>query len=547
MIAAAIALASWLVGPASARAKMMVHYDLTSLAFQSDAIVLARRVPSGSAQPNQGAWPSAPVRHVVVKSFAGNLHPDEVVDVFYSGYDLEPAEWSRHKSVPAGTAIDDEVILFLKKNESATSTEPYSLVASGLRVQLAGKVFRFEQFDNPGPYIPVPQGHDPLDLYEDRAGSDPLTLEDFEVDLLKAIARAGRVHEAVRAPADHRRELVELVGPTDGDLATARVIAPFSFWYDAVATAALEAIGRTKDIALYLEAVSRLRGGVRLSARPFEAEHLAAYAVDPAAPLRRRVAALSVLASDTLVAGSVPEKRVLGLLADPSPEIRIGAALALSPDERRPSIVAAFFDRWTVEKEEGVLSALLEQAQRQRFAARLPRISLLDPFVRVRRRGLAIRIEWSALDAGTPWNVTGATVEVRRANEVVRSASLTLEEVRSSWSSNGFGGAEIVPPIAALEPGTYDVRLTMKLTRGDVTVDRAFTLAPLTVRGPDDPDVELPGPPAQPPVPIDIGEAKVHGGGCHCTTAADGGPSLWWAAGLVLLGLRRRPRRSVTL
>src|SRR5690242_14460291 len=101
------ALLSLLAPPA--RAAMMLHHDLTSLAFQSEAVVLARR---GAERPF-GPYDTL-VEHHVVESYAGPLHPGDVIEVSYDGAMLRPRwGWTPGVRDAAEPVVSDEVILFL--------------------------------------------------------------------------------------------------------------------------------------------------------------------------------------------------------------------------------------------------------------------------------------------------------------------------------------------------------------------------------------------------------------------------------------------------
>jgi hypothetical protein len=150
-----------------ARALMSVHYDLTSLALASDAVVLARR----TGERKLGQYRELTL-HRVLKSYHGPLRPGDEVDVEYGAYALTPLwGWGLDAGTPQ---VSDEVILFLYRGklwlpDGGTETA-WQLEPSGLRIFVSGAVYRFEQFNNPGPYEPVAQGLDPFDVLGDPRG-----------------------------------------------------------------------------------------------------------------------------------------------------------------------------------------------------------------------------------------------------------------------------------------------------------------------------------------------------------------------------------------
>jgi len=139
----------------------MPHRDLAGLVMESDAVVVAERV-----SVEHPARYSEIGHYRVERALFGTMAKGMEVAVEQSLYAT-----GRHN-------LDKRAVLFLVKGE---------LVPSGMRVIEGGKVFRFEQFDNPGGWGMVPQGHDPQDNWQ--AGVAAVDLPTFEREVSDAVAR----------------------------------------------------------------------------------------------------------------------------------------------------------------------------------------------------------------------------------------------------------------------------------------------------------------------------------------------------------------------
>jgi hypothetical protein len=160
---------------APTRAATMDHYDLTSLALQAEAIVVARRI----GQRPLGPYDTA-VAHRVEAVLAGPLQPGDIVEVSYGALSFELPGRSRLAPDAGPPVVSDEVILFLEPAGRGRSLPPdagaplpWWLVPSGLRIFADGLAYRFEQRGNPGPYQPEPQRNEWRPLVRPRTTTTP--------------------------------------------------------------------------------------------------------------------------------------------------------------------------------------------------------------------------------------------------------------------------------------------------------------------------------------------------------------------------------------
>ena len=139
----AATLIAFLSITAPAHAKKMEHHDLSSLVMLSKHVVLAQRDFWTNGSRSFG--------YTVTNVYKGSLLSGQRLYVSHSSYDLAGT---------FGKVPDRKAVLFLREGKDGRLTP----VASGIRVLFGGMVYRFEQSENPGPYIPVPQGRDPADV-----------------------------------------------------------------------------------------------------------------------------------------------------------------------------------------------------------------------------------------------------------------------------------------------------------------------------------------------------------------------------------------------
>jgi hypothetical protein len=234
----------WLTTITRAQAAPLVHHDLSSLALDSDAIVLAR--VTGMRTEGYREFRS----HEILRAYAGELAAGEVIEVDYGSLSLEPS-WDS----PYGDAQpSDEVVLFLHRSERDGS---WWLAPSGLRVFADDRVYRFEP------------------------------------ELRAAIDRAALVRAALAKldTPEGRAQLLEFVGPAWGDDRD-EPCSLEELWMveDIVVSKILDAFEGGGHDAELLDAISRLRYDetLYLQRRGGELPRWLAVARDPAQPLHRR-------------------------------------------------------------------------------------------------------------------------------------------------------------------------------------------------------------------------------------------------------------------
>jgi len=336
------------LAPGRADAAMMVHYDLAGLVLQSDAVVVADRV--GPVPVAAGATPLT--RYRVVRTLRGTLAQGVEVDVYDQIFNTR------------GHTIDARVVVFL---ESSRGTR--QIVPSGLRVVEAGKVFRFEQHDNPGPYVMVPQNKDPQDNW--GAGGAQLDLAGLEL----AIAGAAKRVDALAAarseqdPAKRRAAVLALF------TAGAKASSSSGFYLDQLAHDARSMLASLGDLEGALLVELRDRSAAGLHGDYASLADLLAIARDAARGVELRASAITVAARhNQLYRDGAAIRALIALTGDPSPRVRAAAVEAAArpahvttgdPAEQRKlnALVAeartAIAKRYELERDPAVLFAIL--------------------------------------------------------------------------------------------------------------------------------------------------------------------------------------------
>jgi hypothetical protein len=285
--------------PRTAAAKPMPHRDLAGLVMESDAVVVAERVS---------------VEHPKQYSEIGHYRVERAL----FGTTAQGAEVAVEQSLYAtgGHNLDKRVVLFLSKGE---------LVPSGLRVIEGGKLFRFEQFNNPGGWAIVPQGRDPQDNWQ--AGVTAVDLPTFEQEVTDAVARVNGLATA-RAIADRatrRAAMLALLVPAGGPHAVG------GFYVDELARSIERELVKAGDLDGALLAFARDRSA--LPAYAFEnAADLVAAATDAKRPIELRLAAIQAIGSGPgLVGDARGTHAMLAQLGDPSPVVRAAVVAVVAP------------------------------------------------------------------------------------------------------------------------------------------------------------------------------------------------------------------------
>jgi hypothetical protein len=446
----------------SAHAAMMQHTDLTSLVLDSDEIVLARR----AGERDGGPW-SVINDHVVTKVYAGTLAPNDVVSLDYGAYSMTPL-WGWGQREGGAPKMSDAVVLFLvrptKENGYNAAPGGFWLAHSGLRILYDDTVYRFEQWNNPGPYEPVPQGHDPYDVLGDPRGSTPLTLPQFEADLARAIARANDIRDALAqatTPSGQTR-LLELLGPASDDDALFPLTL-HTFYSDDAARRILDAIAQQHDLPLFLAAVARTRGRTSLYRvrHSFTLADIAREARSAARTTPERLAAISLIA--TRHSDEVDDATVIALMSDGDVEIRRAATTLFGRSVRAGSARArALAERWQKEPDEGVRYALFVAARDSELLGTLAVRDRTAPVFSGVRKGRGLVLAWGKLD-NEPSSLTRLVVSATSGG--VSRTKAYADSERNGWSTMNAWGATVLlemdPPLA---PGTYDIAVDVELT-----------------------------------------------------------------------------------
>jgi MYXO-CTERM domain-containing protein len=516
--------------PQTSRAAMMAHYDLTSLALESDAIVLARITGTQESLRT----------HAVIESYFGGLAPGDVIEVDYASMSFATG-WGDEDTL----VFDDEVVLFLERGDDGQ--RPWKLVGSGLRIFVDGITYRFEQGGNPGPYVPVPQGHDPYDVFEDPRGREPLTRAAFQLELRAAIERAAGVRRDLAAIdfPEARARLLEVIGPawgTNDDEPC--VVERLSFFVDRVSVTILRELWAAGEREAFLEGYSRVRGGVddyRLQVN-IEAGWLLVSASERERPLHLRVAALQLLADDrsSLREPGVADSLV-ALLEDLEPSIRAAAAISVSEEDATPSWRAAIVERLRVESDPHARYALVEVALEHELLAEAGLPGESWPVVMADRCGRALAFRWisSGQTQGgwlaDPYEIEALTVTARPT----RGEPQTLESVANVdagwWISGSTRGLRHWLVFdEPLPEGRVDLELVAVLRRGEQTREVRLDLRPLGLAPALAKQVTLPPPSEVEATPVPAG--------CACTATGSPVGSFAWL--LILVGFAARRYRG---
>lgn len=541
---------SWLWA-SEARAAMMPHHDLCSLAFASTAIVRAERL--GERKVDEY---TTLVAHRVSKVFFGGLRPGDVVEVDYGALMLDDP----FQREPEGS-LSKEVILFLSparpSTEAGSPAATWNLAPSGLRILREGKVMRFEQFSNPGPYAPVPQGIDPFDIAGDPRGTRDLTFEDLEPMITRAVEQAKQAHllidRAAAEPTSNNLEaLVDLIAPERpaDDEVPAFVQGGFSFFADLVASEALRTLQEKAPPEVLASAVARVRGGVSLfgTLRVRDATPFFDLALSSQAAVPLRVAALAILEDGWYNKDDGHFDDFLRLVNDPNAELRAAAVpLRWQRAETQAAAEKALKKRLSIEKDGRVLCALWERLRADGRAVDLGHAGAPPPYLLARKDGLAVALSFCA-GGDERWDFKKADLEVRqgdRRGKVV--GTLDLAKTVGGWSGAGVGGFVGFIDPSGFSPGEYALSLAVVLDNGKGrTVSRSFELQDLRISG----KMPVPAARAQAPVaapsavqPNPIVSVPPRAGSCVCTSSVGdhGSPDAWLGAALAgLLAWSRR-------
>jgi hypothetical protein len=422
-----------------ARAAMMAHYDLAGLALESDAIVIATRTPSANRTST----------YRVTRALRGPIAAGTDLVLDDGLYAI------------AGHAVEPEVVVFLHRADAGG----WYITSSGLRVVEGGKVFRFEQWDNPGGFTMVPQGHDPADQW--HAPGAPIDRATFDRELAVAVARADAVAAvlAITDPARRRAAALALLSPVGASRPS------MGFYRDEVAARVAAGLAAAGDLAGALDAVARDRSGIAWRAPLAPSAALIAVAQDPTAPVARRAEALRALRGGALFADAIGVAAALTLVDDPEAAVRAAAVGAVAsvwawsggdPAQAarnrtlRRQVARALARRFAVEQDGAVLAAI----------AAAHRGRALPP-----RRG-APPIAATATIIADALHVEATCLRRARAQhpQLFADGAPTSGWVSVTCGRDQFGGGDGVAPIWTAGPHRLELHLL---------VDRAPVVVPL--------------------------------------------------------------------
>jgi hypothetical protein len=424
----------------TARAALLPHYDLTSLAFQAKNVVRAKQ----TSEKKIDEYTTLRTM-VVIANYKGDLVPGATFTVSTDGYSLE--SFGELFDPPAKPAVvAPEMIFFLgPKGE---------IVPSGLRIFRDGKAQRFAQFNNPGGYYPIPQGLDPWDMCGDPRARASVDLAALEAQIAVALRRAAAVKRALHAP-----DLGRLVGEI-----TELGEEP-ACYDDAVARAILDELAERNDLPALLDAASRTKEtGYRFPLRADVHEHaLLAAAENRGLPLTSRLAALRVLREHGhfLFNDATLDARFVALVSDPEPRIRAAALVVRGGSHPSSAMKTAIRSVWAVETDDRVRVALVRAAAREKISADLMTPGTKWPVFAVYSANGQVLVPWADADPKVSLRLVSAKITMKGDGRT-QSANLSMTTQMMTGGGEGIIGASIVfePPLA---PGVYDAEVAIVL------------------------------------------------------------------------------------
>jgi hypothetical protein len=465
----------------TAHAGNLTDYDLASLCEQATAVVMADEV---AHPPGAYSWETTTV-YRVTKVYSGPLAVGDTVtldDDSYSlsGGDMSPGTSFGSDGVPPRETRD---ILFLEPGSKPDvgPTPPWDLVMSGRRLIAGGRVYRFEQFSNPGPYEPVPQGPDPK-VEQGRAPDDgvALSIKQFETALSRAMARAAKAKTALAMPSGAARvtRLLELLPPPVRFPEPLLYSPPWGNYADGLDEDLVQGVldDPAAGPAQAADALSRdVLGGFEQWDQMdyFEdaagAKHLSDFitlAEDSSQPTTIRVAIIRTLEGSVGLDDPDPttiDTALMALVGDSDSEVRRAAATALAEDagnDRSAGGKAALQARAAAEKDPWVQHALAQAFEYMEVpipsalaGPALVTLPVVDP---VEKDRLDVGFAILPLDVEVP----SATIEITDPAGSTRSLPADAQQ-----ATDGTYLAEVTLS-TALPSGRYDVRAQVTLSGG---------------------------------------------------------------------------------
>lgn len=498
-------LTAWLCWAAAADAGNLAHYDLASLSFISRSIVLVDEV---SHQSRIEAWNKTTI-YKVIKAYQGPLKIGQQVEVYDEAE--SPSSTGKQRAVLFISPAEPREI----KPGKPLLRGLYEAAPSGWRFLVEGMVYRVEQQNNPGPYEPVPQGKDPLDvrgLERPNASfkTQPISFADFEKALTTAIHLADQVKKTFRLPDSAQRNaaLLQLLP------APRSFPAPLRYtrrqYADPLSLAIQERILQSEDLESFIEAMGRNVDGEFDAFRPSglfsqdgqkRAEFLFSVAADEKRPLHQRDAAVQLIRNLTIGHRRMPANGAFnsetlcqalgGFLTAKDRAVRI-AAVKVLPDSKlcqRDKALKKLLSAVGTEKDGLVLLALHRELWEPELEAAFW-ASLSNPADRelifVPLKGPAAGLTTTALDLGFavagPMARDGTqTLEATiTAQDGTSQSASAAQEIWSFGHKSHFEALARFKLKTPLRKGSYQVEILLRIERGSEqgprTIERKGTL-----------------------------------------------------------------------
>lgn len=444
--------------PRLAHAMLMPHYDLDSLALQSDAIIAATKVSERKIDQYTTAT-TLRITRVYTSVIPNDVEVGKTLELEYSLYSFGPP-WG-YDGAERVPEVAPEMVFFLshpKERSGQGGADPHAwfIVSSGMRIFMDGRLHRFVQMNNPGGFNAVP-GERPHGTRTpfDRAG--------FDAELQRAVGRAGYARATLAEPASPTR-MARLV-------ALARDPLVGEGGEDLLGAAILVALGKGRGLDAVLDARA---GAPRV--RAFGLDHGVSVErlVDAAAKattLERRLAALSLLLGMGFEIGRAPEvgPKLGKLLSDPEKSIRLATLALWFSDNATPKAFAdAVVARFAVEQDPLVRMSLYARARALGRGSELKMDGVELPLVAATAHAgnggdPSLTVEWLDPDA----NADSVVVELRDGDRLVHREDLLR---RNIGSSSGGERSSLTVPLtfaAPVEERQYDVTIELALRRRD--------------------------------------------------------------------------------
>lgn len=459
-IAACLVAFVGLLVPRLAHAMLMPHYDLDSLAFESDAIIAATKVSERKVDEYTTAT-TLRITRVYTPVIPNEIEVGKTLELEYSLYTFGPPwGYDGAEHVPE---VAPEMVFFLSrpKERSRPGADPraWFIVSSGMRIFMDGRLHRFVQMNNPGGFNAVP-GERP------HGTRTPFDRVGFDFELQRAVSRAGYVRATLAHPASPAR--------TSRLVALARDPLVGEGGEDLLGAAILVALGKGGGLDAVLDARA---GAPRV--RAFGLDHGLSVerlvdAAGRATTLERRLAALSLLLGMGFEMGRAPEigPKLGKLLSDPERSIRLATLALWFSDNATPKALAdAFVARFAVETDPLVRMSLYTRARALGRGGELKMDGIELPLVAATAHSgnggdPSLTAEWLDPEA----NADSVIVELRDGDRLVHREDLLRRNIGSS--SGGERSSMTVPLTfaAPVEERQYDVTIDLALRRRDAKV-----------------------------------------------------------------------------